>query len=93
VELELTIEYQGRTLPATTKNVSDGGCAVRWTGQLPHVNDEVLLKMENDLCSAGARAIVRWSESRGTIGHTVGLLVIHNQGEETVWYAPFVDGP
>lgn len=90
MELELIIEHQGRALPAVTKNVSDGGCAVHWTGQLPHVHDEVMLKRERNLSRAVARAVVCWSQSRGALGHLVGLQVLREE-EERAWYVPFAD--
>ena len=56
VELDRTIVHQGRALPVTTKNVSDGGCAVHRTGQLPHVHDEVL--------ADGVQSVARSDERR-----------------------------
>ena len=88
MELPLTVEFQGRSFPVTTKNVSDDGCALRWTEQLPQIDDEVIIKLANPRCNTEALAVVRWSEARGTLGHTVGLQVRRESGEDTAWFAP-----
>jgi len=73
--------------PATTINLSDGGCAVRFTGQSPRVGDEVTLSVCQDEQSAETRAIVRWVRETNSVEKTVGLEVVRNDVELRTWRA------
>ncbi len=87
VELALAVEHAGTTSTATTVNVSDGGCALRWTGRVPRVGDEVTLEVQTEVSGAKARAIVCWHQPRGVAERTVGLKVIGDGRDAEAWYA------
>jgi len=89
-ELALAVEHYGRTASTSTINVSDGGCAVRWTGHVPRVGDDVTVKVETGFLGARARAIVCWSRPNGAHERTVGLRVIGELGA-TAWGALVAD--
>lgn len=76
VELPVAVEHRGACAWTTTLNVSAGGCAIRWTGALPDVGDEITLDVGSDRTPARARGVVRWSLPRGAAHRSVGLRVV-----------------
>ena len=52
----LTARHAGARLDTTTLNVSEGGCALRWPGELPRVGDEVLLRLGRGLLARVVRS-------------------------------------
>ena len=76
VERRLSIEHGGTVFETTTLNVSEGGCAVRWPGQLPLVGDVVILRLADGLFGAAPRAIVCWNQPGGATERSVGLKVV-----------------
>lgn len=76
VERRLAIEHGGTSFETTTMNVSEGGCAVRWPGQLPLVGDVVTLRLADGFFGASPRAIVCWNQPGGSTDRSVGLRVL-----------------
>jgi hypothetical protein len=76
VERRVTVEHASAPFETTTVNVSEGGCAVRWPGQLPLVGDVVLLRLGEGLFGSTAKAIVCWNQPGGATERSVGLRVI-----------------
>jgi hypothetical protein len=76
VSRKLRIDHGGVAFETTTVNVSEGGCAVRWPGQLPLVGDLVAVKLGGGLFAASARAIVCWNQPGGAVERSVGLRVV-----------------
>jgi Tfp pilus assembly protein PilZ len=72
-EAALRVEHGGATVEATTLNVSEGGCALRWPGQLPLVGDVVRVKLGSGLLAPTARGIVCWNQPGGAAERSVGL--------------------
>ena len=86
-ERELVVEHGGASVRATTLNVSEGGCAVRWPGQLPLVGDVVTLKLSDGLLAPRARAVVCWNWPGGAVERSVGLRVVSEGRAGRAWRA------
>jgi hypothetical protein len=75
-EQRLTFQHGGVPVEAVTLNVSEGGCAVRWPGQLPLVGDLVSIRLGDGVFAATARAIVCWNQPGGAVERSVGLRIV-----------------
>ncbi len=73
---KLVVVRGGAELEVTAINVSDGGCAVRWPGQLPLVGDELSLRLRDGFFGKSVRAVVCWNEPGADRERTVGLKVL-----------------
>jgi Tfp pilus assembly protein PilZ len=71
----------------TTTNVSEGGCALRWSGPLPLVGDLVQIKLGGSFFSPSARAVVCWNQPGADAERTVGLRVIAEGRAGKAWRA------
>lgn len=87
VERPLVVEHAGSAFEALTVNVSEGGCAVRWPGQLPLVGDVVSVKLGRGLFAPTARAIVCWNQPGGAVERSVGLRVVIEGRAGRAWRA------
>ncbi|MGC3997280.1 MAG: PilZ domain-containing protein [Anaeromyxobacter sp.] len=72
---------------AATLNVSEGGCAVRWPGQLPLVGDVVTLRIGRGFLAPVARAVVCWNHPGGTAERSVGLRILAEGRAGRAWRA------
>ncbi len=86
-EAALSVEHGGAEVDVTTVNVSEGGCAVRWPGQLPLVGDVVALRLGRGLFAPAARAIVCWNQPGGPVERGAGLRVIAEGRGGRAWRA------
>ena len=75
-ERRLAVEHGGAGFETVTLNVSEGGCAVRWPGQLPLVGDLVHLKLGDGFFGSTAKAVVCWNQPGGATERSVGLRVV-----------------
>ncbi len=75
-ERPLAVEHAGKSQAATTLNLSEGGCSVRWAGQLPLVGDVVRIKLGGGFFAPTARAIVCWNQPGGAVERSVGLRIV-----------------
>lgn len=87
VERKLRVEHAGTTFETATVNVSEGGCSVRWPGQLPLVGDLVGVKVGGGLFAPSARAIVCWNQPGGAVERSVGLRVVLEGRGGRAWRA------
>jgi hypothetical protein len=85
VERRVTVEHGGATFETTTLNLSEGGCAVRWPGQLPLVGDLVSLKLGEGLFGGSAKAVVCWNQPGGATDRSVGLKVVAEGWSGRAW--------
>jgi Tfp pilus assembly protein PilZ len=83
----LAVEHGGAVVEVTTLNVSEGGCAVRWPGQLPLVGDVVAVRLGRGLFAPTARAIVCWNQPGGPVERSVGLRVVLEGRAGRAWRA------
>jgi formyl-CoA transferase/CoA:oxalate CoA-transferase len=75
-DVAVRIVHLDRVVPATTLNVSEGGCAVVVRGLRPHVGDEVSLEITGGPAPASPRAVVRWTVPCGGAVRMVGMKVL-----------------
>jgi crotonobetainyl-CoA:carnitine CoA-transferase CaiB-like acyl-CoA transferase len=89
--LDMQIERGDLTSRATTINISESGCAVRWLGQLPRIGDQVTVTMEDERLDGAVQAIVRWVHATSTTERTVGLeMFFDGDDDDTNPWASFV---
>jgi hypothetical protein len=86
-ERPLEVEHAGLPQAVATLNVSEGGCAVRWTGQLPLVGDLVLIRLGDGMFAPSARAIVCWNQPGGVVDRSVGLRIVSGGRAARAWRA------
>jgi hypothetical protein len=84
-ERHLALQHAGRAVSAQTVNVSEGGCALRWTGQLPAIGDVVAMRLGEGLFAASARAVVCWSKPGGTADRLVGFRILPGGRGARAW--------
>ena len=90
-ELAIGIAHRGAIASGTTINVSDGGCAVRLSGLLPRVGEEVTINVTGGPREASARASVCWARPDAGAEPTVGLRLIGDWSEGNDWQALVAD--
>jgi PilZ domain len=86
-EQKLAVQHDGVGVEVVTLNVSEGGCAVRWSGQLPLVGDVVSIRIGGGLFPATARAVVCWNQPGVTTERSVGLRVAPGGRGARAWHA------
>jgi hypothetical protein len=86
-ERPLRVTHADVPVEAATINISEGGCAVRWAGQLPLVGDVVQIKLGDGLFAPSARAVVCWNQPGGPMERSVGLRVISEGRAGKAWRA------
>lgn len=77
----------GSELAVVAVNVSDGGCAVRWPGQLPLVGDELSIRLKDGFFSKTVRVVVCWNEPGAERERTVGVKVVAEGRACRAWRA------
>jgi hypothetical protein len=87
VERRLAVAHGDQQVDAVTINVSDGGCAVRWTGPLPLVGDVLQLRLGDGLFAPVARAVVCWNQPGGAAERSIGLRVVAEGRAGKAWRA------
>ncbi len=85
VERRLAIAHAGRDRETATLNVSDGGCSVRWSGDLPAVGDVVAIRISDGLFAPKARAVVCWTQPGGAVDRAVGLRLVAEGRAARAW--------
>jgi Tfp pilus assembly protein PilZ len=80
----LTVVGAG-SFETVTLNVSDGGCAIRWPGQLPLVGDVIALKLGTGLFPPVARAVVCWNQPGGAVERSVGVRIVAEGRAGRAW--------
>jgi Tfp pilus assembly protein PilZ len=76
VRRRLRVEHRGTALELTTVNVSESGCALEWSGELPPVGDEIVVRLAEGLFGSSVRGVVCWSEPGGAAKRTVGVRLV-----------------
>jgi hypothetical protein len=90
-ERPLRVTHAAVPVEAATVNLSEGGCAVRWAGQLPLVGDVVQIKLGDGIFAPSARAVVCWNQPGGPMERSVGLRVISEGRAGKAWRAMVSD--
>jgi hypothetical protein len=68
-----------RLLPVTTVNVGDGGCSLRWPGDLPPVGEVVLVRLSAGFFAPRAEAVVCWTQETVEAERSIGVR-LHAEG-------------
>ncbi len=84
-EHPLAVEHAGASQTVATLNLSEGGCAVRWTGQLPLVGDVVKVRLGDGIFAPRAKAIVCWNQPGGAGERSVGLRIVSEGRGGRAW--------
>ncbi len=78
----------GEMLEATTINVSEGGCSLRWPGPPPQVGEVVKMKIGDGLLAPSARAVVCWNSMGASDDHpSVGIRIVPQGRGARAWKA------
>ena len=72
----LHLRTAGRELEAVTLNVSEGGCAVGWTGPPPAAGEVVTVRLAGGLFAPQVRGVVCWTAAGGPPAAPVGLRLL-----------------
>jgi hypothetical protein len=86
-ERPLVVVHGGAAQTAATLNVSEGGCAVQWAGQLPLVGDVVEIRLGDGVFAPRAKAIVCWNQPGGAVERSVGLRIVSGGRAARAWRA------
>lgn len=84
-EAPLAVSHGGAVQQATTLNVSEGGCAIRWAGQLPLVGDVVEIRLGTGFFAPSASAVVCWNQPGGSVERSVGLRIVSGGRAARAW--------
>jgi Tfp pilus assembly protein PilZ len=85
VERKLVVDRGGEVLEVSTTNVSVGGLAVRWPGQLPLVGDEMVVKLKDGFFTRRLAAIVCWNQPGAQAERAIGLKVLAEGNAGKAW--------
>lgn len=87
VERRLVVVIGDSLVEVPSLNLSEGGCAVRWGGQLPLVGDVLQLRLGDGLFAPSGRGVVCWNQPGGPVERSVGLKVIAEGRASKAWRA------
>jgi Tfp pilus assembly protein PilZ len=85
-ERSLVVERNGVAREVVTVNVAEGGAAVRWTGPLPLVGDELVVKLRDGFFTRSLEAIVCWNQPGADSDRTVGFKVRADGRAGRAWH-------
>jgi hypothetical protein len=86
LERPVLVEVRGAVHQVVTLNVSDGGCAVRWSDQLPVVGEMLGIRLSSGFLAPTARAVVCWTQpGAGGVERSLGLRVISEGRAGRAW--------
>jgi hypothetical protein len=89
LERTIIVQQDGFEAEVAVLNVSDGGLAVRWPGELPVVGDDVVVKIEDGYFLRELEAEVRWGagadDGDGARKRAVGLRVAPDGKAGRAW--------
>jgi hypothetical protein len=81
----LRLFRDGQELSSFSVNVSEGGCAVTWTGPLPMVGEVIDLKLGSGILTPRVRAVVCWNSLGGELKRAAGLRVVATGRAGRTW--------
>jgi hypothetical protein len=85
LERTLRLFRDGLEVPSTTLNISEGGCAVGWSGPLPMVGEVLNLKLGSTFLAPSARAVVCWNSLGGDVTRAAGLRILAGGRAAKAW--------
>ncbi len=84
--LPVRVALGGRDLFMITSCISEGGCALRWSGPLPPVGEALRLRIGAGARSADLSGVVCWRTPPGA-GATAGVRFVGSAGAASGWRA------
>ena len=92
LERPIFVDVRGAVHQVVSLNVSEGGCAVRWSDQLPAVGEMVGVRIGEGFLAPTARAVVCWTQpGAGGVERSIGLRVIGEGRAGRAWRALVTD--
>ncbi len=85
VEKRLLVMREGTGCEITTLNLSEGGCAVTWSGPLPMVGEVISLKLGDGFFASSTRAVVCWNAVDGPLQRCAGLRIVTEGRSARAW--------
>lgn len=83
----LRVIRDGLESTTQTLNLSEGGCAMAWSGQLPMVGEVLEVKMGRTFIAPRARGVVCWNSLGGDLPRAVGLRILGGGRAGRAWRA------
>jgi hypothetical protein len=83
LDRKIVVEQDGVEIEVATVNVSSGGLAVRWPGELPVIGTDLVVRLAEDDCEL--EAVVCWKRVSGGREKTVGLKLEGNGTARARW--------
>jgi hypothetical protein len=85
IDQRFVVTRDGAERETTTVNLSEGGCAVTWSGPLPMVGEVVSFKVTEGLFPSSARAVVCWNSVGGPLERCVGFRILPEGRAARAW--------
>jgi len=82
----LKVLRRGVTRESMTVNVSEGGCALAWSGAVPAVGEVLSIRLGEGLFGpTDARAVVCWNSRGGSLEGCIGLRIVGDRRADRWW--------
>jgi len=76
----------GATFETRTMNLSEGGCSLRWPGELPQIGELVSIRIGDGLFAPRARAVVCWNAlGAAAVERSVGVRIVPQGRGARAW--------
>jgi len=85
IDRRFIVTRDGTERETSTVNLSEGGCAVTWSGPLPMVGEVVSFKIAEGLFPSSARAVVCWNSVGGPLERCVGFRILAEGRAARAW--------
>lgn len=86
VRLPVVVYWSGGRFPTSTLSISEGGCALRWSGPAPTAGQTLNLSLVVGARAYGLRGVVCWNaSSSGGRGRRAGLRLLARSGAPAAW--------
>jgi hypothetical protein len=87
-ERTVVVVVGGAEIEASTLNLSEGGCSLRWPGgAIPAVGEVVGLRVPGGLFPPTGRAVVCWTQAAGPVEPSLGLRLVSEGRSARAWRA------
>jgi hypothetical protein len=91
VARRVVVAIGGGEVEVETINVSDGGCSIKWQGEMPAVGDVVGLRVPGGLFPPTGRAVVCWVQPSANVERSLGLRLVSEGRAARAWKAFVAD--
>jgi hypothetical protein len=84
IKLPVVVTVDGKELLMTATSLSEGGCALRWSGSLPTIGETLHLRFGFGSRAADLRGVVHWKKARIS-NSAVGIRFDTSAGPDRAW--------